>query len=43
MLHVWSLNNGGSYILLPNGFPIVLMGLLVSLAALIIFTHVTQA
>jgi len=35
---VWSLNNGGSYMLLPNGFPIVLLGLLVSLAALIIFS-----
>ncbi|MDR1972173.1 MAG: sodium:solute symporter family protein [Treponema sp.] len=40
---IWSLNNGGSYMLLPNGFPIVLMGLLTSLAALIIFSLTQKA
>ncbi|MDR0638844.1 MAG: sodium:solute symporter family protein [Spirochaetaceae bacterium] len=40
---IWSLNNGGSYMLLPNGFPIVLMGLIASLAALIVFSLTQKA
>ena len=30
--------NGGDYMLLPNGFPVILVGLISSLAALVVFS-----
>jgi SSS family solute:Na+ symporter len=35
---IWSLNNGGDHMILPNGFPVVLVGLLASFAALVVFS-----
>ena len=34
----WSLTHGGDYMLLANGFPVILVGLIASLAALILFS-----
>ncbi len=35
---IWSLMNGGDYMLLPNGFPVILVGLISSLLALVVFS-----
>lgn len=40
---IWSLMNGGDYMLLPNGFPVILVGLAASIAALVIFSLTQKA
>ncbi|MDR0570990.1 MAG: sodium:solute symporter family protein [Clostridiales Family XIII bacterium] len=40
---IWSLNNGGDYMLLPNGFPVILVGLISSLIALVVFSLTQKA
>lgn len=40
---IWSITNGGDYMLLPNGFPVVLVGLIASLVALIVFSFTQKA
>ena len=40
---IWSLSNGGDYMLLPNGFPVILVGLAASIAALVIFSLTQKA
>jgi SSS family solute:Na+ symporter len=35
---IWSLNNGGDHMILPNGFPVILVGLISSFVALVVFS-----
>lgn len=39
---VWSLTHGGDYMLLPNGFPVIMVGLIASLVAIIIVSLVQK-
>ena len=40
---IWSLTHGGDYMLLPNGFPVIMVGLIVSLAVLVVVSLLQKA
>ena len=39
---IWSLTHGGDYMLLANGFPVIMVGLIASLIAIIIFSFIQK-